>query len=217
MAQIDEVLLPTFATRTQEAEGPRSLEHLRELRELSRGIRFHLERLFEQSNELESGRDVLTRLLNRKFLSVVMSRQVSYARQDNKTFAVLAIDIDHFKRINDNHGHEAGDLVLQQMAAFLVNSSRAGDYLFRLGGEEFLMVLVDIHPADTQRSAEKLRKAIAAEPFKLPEGQSLHATVSIGLAMFNGHPDYQLLMRRADEALYQAKHSGRNRVITAAD
>ncbi len=213
MVWIDDVLLPAFDTASAERASP--IHNLRELRELSRSIRFHLERLFEQSNELESGRDVLTRLLNRKFLQVVMSRQVTYARQDAKTFAVLAIDIDHFKRINDNQGHEAGDLVLQQMAAFLVNSSRAGDYLFRLGGEEFLMLLVDIHPDDARRTAEKLRKAIAAEPMRLPQDQSLQVTVSIGLAMFNGHPDYQTLMRRADDALYQAKHNGRNQVVVA--
>src|SRR5690606_23184307 len=128
MAQIDNVMLPAFGTANV------STHTLLGLWELSRCFRFHLERLFDQSNDLESWRDVVARLFIRKFLQVVMSRQVYFARQEAKTFAALAIDIDHFKRINDNYGHEAGDQVLQQMATFLVNYSRAGDYLFRLGG-----------------------------------------------------------------------------------
>jgi len=173
--------------------------------------------LFEQNNELESGRDVLTRLLNRKFLPVVMARQLNQARAENKPFAVLLIDIDHFKRINDNHGHEAGDHVLQQLSSFLVNTSRAGDYLFRLGGEEFLMLLVDVDEKSALRTAEKLRTAVSREDLKLPHSQSVRVTLSIGLAMFNGHPDYQYLLRRADEALYQAKQGGRNRVVIAGN
>lgn len=215
MNYIDTVLLPSFHFGQSQDQG--QLQHLRELREHTKAIRYHLERLFELSNELESGRDVLTRLLNRKFLPVVMARQLTQARNEGKPFAVLLIDIDYFKQINDSHGHEAGDYVLQQLASFLVNTSRAGDYLFRLGGEEFLMLLVDVDEKSALRTAEKLRQAVAAEDLKLPHSQSIRVTLSIGLAMFSGHPDYQHLLRRADDALYQAKHSGRNRVVIAGN
>ncbi|MDY0108257.1 MAG: GGDEF domain-containing protein, partial [Giesbergeria sp.] len=211
---IDEVLLPAFAQPGGEAQ---RIPRLRELREHSKRIAFQLDALFEQNSELESGRDVLTRLLSRKFLPVVLGKSVDHARTTGASFAVLAIDIDHFKRINDGHGHEAGDMVLQQMAALLSHHTRGGDYLFRLGGEEFLLLLVDTPRAGAQRAAQKLCQQVAAEAFHLPREQTLHVTVSIGVAAFNGHPDYQTLLRRADAALYQAKHAGRNGVVVAED
>src|SRR5690606_35177125 len=125
--------------------------------------------------------------------------------------------VDHFKNLNDRFGHEAGDMVLQQLAVLLSNNSRGGDYLFRLGGEEFLLILVDITPESAVQVAEKLRKQVAAETFRLPNEQSVKATISIGLSMHDGHPDYQRAMRRADDALYQAKREGRNRVVMAGD
>src|SRR5690606_24531914 len=97
-------------------------------------------------------------------------------------------------------------------------SCRASDYIFRLGGEEFFMLLVDIGPADALRIARSLCASVAEEDFRIGAGQpALHVTVSIGLAMYDGHPDYQLLMRRADDALYQAKSDGRNRVVQASN
>ena len=208
MERIDDVLLPLF-----DQDPAERIARLRELRETVKAIRFSLDHLFEQNNELEAGRDVLTRLLNRKFLPVVLTRQVSHARSHGTPFSVLALDIDYFKQINDSYGHEAGDRVLQQLASLLINSSRAGDYLFRLGGEEFLMLLVDTGLDGARRVAEKLRRGVEQEVFRLPQDRTLNITLSIGVACFNGHPDYQQLMRRADDGLYQAKHSGRNRVV----
>lgn len=208
MEQIDDVILPLF-----DSDSAERIARLRELRETVKSIHFNLDHLFEQNNALEAGRDVLTRLLNRKFLPVVLNRQVSHARSHGTPFSVLALDIDHFKQINDGYGHEAGDRVLQQLASLLVNSSRAGDYLFRLGGEEFLMLLVDTGLDGARRVAEKLRRGVEQEVFRLPQDRTLNITLSIGVACFNGHPDYQQLMRRADDGLYQAKHSGRNRVV----
>ena len=208
MEQIDDVILPLF-----DSDSAERIARLRELRETVKSIHFNLDHLFEQNNALEAGRDVLTRLLNRKFLPVVLNRQVSHARSHGTPFSVLALDIDHFKQINDGYGHEAGDRVLQQLASLLVNSSRAGDYLFRLGGEEFLMLLVDTGLDGARRVAEKLRRGVEQEVFRLPQDRTISVTLSVGVACFNGHPDYQQLMRRADDALYQAKHSGRNRVV----
>lgn len=190
---------------------------LHTLRDHTRRIAFLLDSLFEQSSALEAGRDVLTRLLNRKFLPVVLDKEVHYAREGGHSFSVLSIDLDHFKQVNDTHGHEAGDMVLQQVASLLSQHSRGGDYLFRLGGEEFILVLVDAASDAARRTAERMRQHIAREMLHLPRNQTLQVTVSIGVATFNGHPDYQMLLRRADAALYQAKHLGRNRVELAGE
>lgn len=217
MTRIDEMLLPLFANRQSEANPTHTMQLLRDLREQAKSISYHLDLLFEQNNELESGRDVLTRLLNRKYLSVVLNKQITYARSAGGSFAVLALDLDHFKQINDSHGHEAGDLVLQQVAALMLNRSRAGDYLFRMGGEEFLMIMVDVNDHSAAKAADNLRRAIVAETFRLPRDVTMHLTVSLGLAVYNGHPDYQQLLRRADDALYEAKNNGRNRVVIAPE
>lgn len=213
LERIDEALLPQFNLPDKSAE--ERLQDLRNLREQTKGIIYHLNNLFEQINVLESGRDALTRMLNRKFLPVILGKEVAYAQHTNRAFAVLAIDIDHFKAINDNFGHEAGDLVLQQVATLFSDNCRGGDYVFRMGGEEFLILLVDTNANGALGVAEKLRRQLEQERFQQPGGQALQATISIGLAPHDGHPDYQVLLRRADQALYEAKHSGRNRVVVA--
>ena len=218
MEEIDSVLLPLFGSdgsNTIAISQDSRVHLLRDLRDKVKSIRFHLSNLFERNDELESGRDVLTRLLNRKFMPVVLSKQVSQSRTQKTAFAVLAIDIDHFKQVNDIHGHQAGDSVLQQLALILLNNSRSGDYLFRLGGEEFLLIAVDMDATRARTVAEKLRKSVERESFLLYDGKELKATISVGVACFDGHPDYQRVLRTADDALYQAKNSGRNRVVVA--
>lgn len=212
MQQIDQELLPCLKGREQT-----SPDSLRQLHEQVQAIDYHLGGLFEQASEVDTGRDVLTHLLNRKFFNVILGKEAGYARQSGSPFAVLAIDIDHFKQINDRYGHEAGDRVLQHLASLLGNNSRGGDYVFRLGGEEFLILLANIGLADAQAVAEKLRHQVESEEFPLDNDNSISATISIGLALYNGHPDYQQVLRRADEALYLAKNSGRNRVEVAED
>lgn len=216
MDRIDNDLLPLFGSENENTTTPAErVTLLHELRDKVRGILFNLDSLFEQNNELESGRDVLTRLLNRKFMPVVFSKQVEQAMKQKTSFAVVALDIDYFKEVNDTHGHQAGDSVLQQLALLLVNNTRSGDYLFRLGGEEFLLLAVEVGEAQIKRLVEKLRTCVEREPFRLPGNKTLNVTVSAGASCFDGHPDYQRLLKRADDALYQAKSSGRNRVVIA--
>lgn len=215
MEAIDQQHLPAIFQAEASAAGKLALLHT--LRDDTRRIAFLLDSLFEQSGAMETGRDVLTRLLNRKFLPVVLDKEVHDARHSGHSFAVLAIDLDHFKSVNDRYGHEAGDLVLQQVATVLSQHSRGGDYLFRLGGEEFVLLLVDCSAEMAQRTAERMCAQMAGEVLNLPHGQTLQITISVGVALFNGHPDYQTLLRRADAALYQAKHLGRNRVEMARD
>lgn len=208
---MDEDLLPKFFAGKDSETQRMSL--LREIRDQTKSLMFNLDCLFNTANELESGRDVLTRMLNRKFLPVVIGNEITIAQRSGQRFSVLAVDIDHFKTINDSYGHDAGDLILQQTAEMLSSHSRAGDYVFRMGGEEFLMILVDINDSNARKVAEKLRRMIEAEPLQLTDGRKHRVTVSIGVATYNGHPDYQHLLRQADQAMYQAKQTGRNRVV----
>jgi diguanylate cyclase len=213
MNTIDTILLPQLQSHSP--QDPKGNELIGELQSLLEGIKFQLATLFERQLELENGRDALTRLLNRRFLPPVLSREIHMAQTQGHTFAALLLDIDHFKNVNDVHGHEAGDMVLQQAAAIIVNSVRSGDFVFRYGGEEVVIILVEINAEVAMRVAENIRKQFESNEFLISQGRNLHATVSIGLAMYDGHPDHQQLIRRADEAMYQAKSTGRNRVCVA--
>ncbi|MDP3535172.1 MAG: diguanylate cyclase [Halomonas sp.] len=208
--QVDSEWLKALASEDTTAR----LRALSDIRTAARTIIMLLDDVLERASGLEAGRDSLTRLLNRKFLSVVLNREVEIARHSDKRFALLMVDIDHFKSINDTHGHDAGDSVLQQVASILDRSTRGGDYVFRMGGEEFLIVLVDTDQDGSRLFAERLRQAVAKEPMLATADTLLNVTVSIGLTLHDGHPDYQRSMQRADQALYQAKRGGRNRVVT---
>lgn len=191
------------------------LGKLHQIREQTRSIKFLLDSLFEQANDLEAGRDVLTRLLNRKFLPVVMAKEVLYARQSNNTFGVLAIDVDHFKRINDRYGHAAGDQALQALAGVMREGSRSGDVLTRPGGEEFVMLLPGASMAAAIGIAQRLRARLAsAEGSPLP----VSITISVGVAHYPDQgPTLEAVFERADQALYYAKNHGRDRVCAADD
>ncbi|WP_081193390.1 diguanylate cyclase [Halomonas sp. BC1] len=196
-----------------DADSALRLAALSHIRDAARTILMLLDDILDRASGLDAGRDSLTRLLNRKFLSVVLNREIELARRSEKCFALLMVDIDHFKSINDTHGHDAGDNVLQQVASILDRSTRGGDYVFRMGGEEFLIILVDTDPDGSRLFAERLRQAVAKEPMLAAADTLLSVTVSVGLTLHDGHPDYQHSMQRADQALYQAKRSGRNRVV----
>ena len=133
---------------------------------------------------------------------------VSAARRHGHPLSIAILDLDHFKRINDTHGHKTGDAVLVGSAQALRSHLRAEDQLGRLGGEEFLILLPDTDADAAGHAAEKLRVELAAAPTPVP------VTVSIGLATWDGEAPEDLL-HRADEALYAAKDAGRDRVMAA--
>lgn len=178
-------------------------------------IKFLLGGLFDRFIEVESGRDALTRLLNRRFLPAVLTREMALARRSSVPFALLLLDLDHFKKINDAYGHAAGDMVLQQAADLVVSSVRAGDFVFRYGGEEMLIVLVEVDRDQALHVAETIRQRLDAEPLRVGEGQTVGVTASIGIATYNGHPDYETMLKDADGALYEAKEAGRNRCVVS--
>jgi len=177
--------------------------------------RYLVNTLFDRLVDMEVGRDVLTQLYNRRFLPTILRRELEVARRQQNSFAVLMIDVDHFKRVNDEHGHETGDRVLQHMATLLLAHGRASDFFFRYGGEEFLAVVNEVDEAQAMAVAEKIRTRVEQADIPLSDDRSLRITVSIGLAMHDGHPDYRHLVNRADEAVYMAKRAGRNQVVRA--
>jgi diguanylate cyclase (GGDEF)-like protein len=157
--------------------------------------------------------DMLTNIYNRRHLDEHLRSVISAARRHDRTIGVLLVDIDHFKDVNDEHGHLAGDAVLREVAARLQRAIRTEDALGRWGGEEFLAVLTDTPPEGVRVMAERMRQVIAAAPFTLDDGSQIRVTVSVGHT--NGTEDAEVLVHRADDALYVAKAEGRNRVAAA--
>jgi diguanylate cyclase len=163
----------------------------------------------------DNGRDPLTHLFNRRYLNTVLRHETECSLQRNLIFGLVMIDIDFFKKINDTFGHDNGDVVLAQLADILMSQVRAGDFVFRLGGEEFLIVLSDIDEKVLERIGNKLRLEVENTKFILRDEREISLTVSIGAAMHDAHPDFQRTLKRADDALYEAKRNGRNQVVVA--
>lgn len=180
-------------------------------------LKYLLSNMFEHITDMEIGRDVLTHLFNRRFLPTILKREIDLFQRKKTQFCVLMLDIDFFKRVNDQHGHDAGDRVLQSIAALMLNQVRVSDFVFRYGGEEFLIVLAEVDLAQAQLVAEKIRARAEASVTLLSEDHMVGVTLSIGIAAFDGHPDYQRTVDRADKALYAAKHAGRNQWAVAED
>ncbi len=161
-------------------------------------------------------RDPLTRLFNRRYLDESLERELSTAARQQISIGLMMIDIDHFKKINDTCGHKAGDAVLATLGGYLQENVRGGDIACRYGGEEFVLVLPGASLEDTRQRAEALREDVWQFNIEYAGQQIWPITISIGVAMYPEHgrtPD--TLLRAADEALYRAKTSGRNRVVVA--
>ncbi len=157
--------------------------------------------------------DALTDLLNRRGFDGQMQFALALARRSGRPLSLIAFDVDHFKRINDRHGHSVGDQVLRSLARRLTARLRDSDVVARIGGEEFMVLLPDTDLPTAQRLADELVHAIAAEP----EPGAGQITVSAGVsALRSGTESAELLQRRADEALYAAKAAGRNQTCVLA-
>lgn len=159
----------------------------------------------------EATHDGLTGLLNRRALLEVVEAEAERAGRDERPLAVLLADLDRFKTINDTHGHLAGDAVLREAARRMKSVIRRYDGLGRYGGEEFLAVLPGSDGEAARAEAERVRQAVAAEPFSFGDA-SVEVTCSIGVAWSTAPAGADALVRQADVALYVAKNRGRNRV-----
>ena len=166
--------------------------------------------------------DELTQLYNRRALEVMLDEAAAQATRYGRPLAVLMIDFDHFKDINDRHGHQAGDGVLRDAARLISAGLRTNDKATRYGGEEFCLILPETGPEEACALAERLRGAIERHVFRTVRddgaaGVELRVTASIGVASLGDHADSaERLVRAADRALYEAKAAGRNRVVRAA-
>ena len=205
MRKIDHVTIPALL-----ADAPPKPVQIYELQAQIEEIRFLMDNLFRTSEARESGRDPLTCTLNRRFLPTILSREVTQAMRREVPFSVLMLDIDHFKSVNDTFGHTCGDRVLRGVAEKIVSACRASDFIFRYGGEEFLIALVEIDMDEAFRIAERIREMVADAS---TDSFGVKVTVSIGVATFDGHPDYTHLIEDADKALYKAKDLGRNKSV----
>jgi diguanylate cyclase (GGDEF)-like protein len=159
--------------------------------------------------------DPLTKLANRRELDRELQRQIAHSELTKEPLSCLMIDVDHFKRFNDDHGHDAGDAVLRSVGALLKGAVRDGRMVFRYGGEEFLILLAGMSAEHAAKRAEEIRLAIS-ELELTHEGGCLGAvTASVGLASFPEHCESSRIMQAADAALLRAKRAGRNQVLVA--
>lgn len=164
-----------------------------------------------------SHQDPLTHCQNRRALDEVAPREFLRAKRSSRRFAMLIIDIDHFKAVNDRFGHRKGDQVLQKITEIAAKELRGYDQLFRLGGEEFVALLTDVDEHDTKIVAERLRSAVQDFVFT-DECHHFQVSISVGIAnLFQDDVDWQATLQRADRALYLAKSQGRNQVCVAAN
>lgn len=162
--------------------------------------------------------DALTGLHNRRYMERHLGTLVEQATLRGKPLSVLILDIDHFKSVNDTYGHDVGDEVLREFAARIRKNVRGIDLTCRLGGEEFVVIMPDTDAGVASIVAERIRARVAGEPFPIQKGsRAIDITVSIGMAQCRLSDDgAEPLVKRADQALYQAKRSGRNRVVLDA-
>lgn len=161
--------------------------------------------------------DDLTLAYNQRYLHPRITEEIERSRRNETPLSVLLMDLDHFKNVNDRHGHEIGDVVLRLFADRVRLLVRRVDILIRRGGEEFLLLMPATTLEHAAEAAERIRAALADHPLSVGEGLDIAQTVSIGVATWNKNESGDLLQRRADAAMYRAKQMGRNQIAIAKD
>ena len=164
--------------------------------------------------------DALTGVLNRRAFMERMKQEVQRSLREKAPLSLIMVDIDYFKKVNDSHGHQVGDLVLKRFAERLCEFSRPYDFSGRYGGEEFVLCLPGADISQAGSVAERMRGKVEEMKIELPDGsQSIHVTGSFGVACFRTVPEdsIDVIIGRADDSMYRAKRTGRNRVCTASE
>jgi diguanylate cyclase (GGDEF)-like protein len=165
-----------------------------------------------------SNHDPLTGLYNRRMLEEQLTKDIQRADRYKHPLSLFMVDIDHFKSVNDTHGHTAGDLIIKAVANVIEELIREIDYSCRYGGEEFAIVLPETSLTEAGEIAERLRTTIEEKIFEINDGKKLSITISIGVSDFaTGSESLEVLINRADSALYAAKDFGRNCIKIAKD
>jgi two-component system cell cycle response regulator len=201
----NDYLVRPFDTNELFARTRTQLRHKRNYDRLRNG--------FEQNLKLALV-DPLTGAFNRRYLDAHLPRFLRHAAEMGKSLVVQMLDIDHFKQVNDQYGHGAGDIVLAEVARRIANVIRPSDFFVRMGGEEFAVIMPETIMANAEKIAERLRRSVAEAPMQLHDGKTITITISIGVA--DTFPDQESepnkIFERADAALYRAKQTGRNKV-----
>jgi diguanylate cyclase (GGDEF)-like protein len=161
----------------------------------------------------EAAFDRLTNTYSRREFDRLIEHSIANAQRHKRSLSVIMLDIDHFKKVNDNHGHLAGDAVLREVAKTLSGSIRKGDYIARYGGEEFIVILPETKMIRAIELAERLRRAIEVRGIAVPGGETLKITASFGVSSLKPGFDRESLIKEADEMMYRAKTHGRNMVM----
>ncbi|WP_053981180.1 GGDEF domain-containing protein [Marinagarivorans algicola] len=196
---------------------PFSDEQLQQLEESLALLFYPLRNALLYKEALDNSlRDALTGLANRAAFELSIKRELGMAKRHNLPLSMIIIDIDHFKGVNDTYGHHAGDCLLTHVGKVLKNILRETDQVFRFGGEEFVILLANANLAAGNKVAQRARKAIAKSHIHVGK-HLIGVTVSMGVSTFCAEDDRNTLFKRADEALYCAKNTGRNRVNTEWD
>ena len=172
--------------------------------------------LYRQKTEELAAKDGLTGIANRRHLMEVSDHLLKVCRRQKEPLSVIMIDIDYFKRINDDYGHLIGDTVIKHVAKILTKSLRKSDFAGRYGGEEFAVILPQTQPQKSLQVAEKIRQKLNDSPVDIYEGNYVHVTLSAGVSGVNSaleDVEIEKLLKEADAALYEAKRTGRNRVV----
>lgn len=177
-----------------------------------------MEEIYQQqitSLEEQIELDGLTGALNRRSFDRRFPAKASEADRHPETYFSLAmLDIDHFKQINDTYGHQGGDYVLQKFAEVIMDRKRAEDMLYRYGGEEFVIIMPQTSLEQAELAAERIRSAVEGASF-VHEGRQIPVTISLGLAGYQRKEGHDSILGRADKALYEAKGTGRNKIVTS--
>ncbi len=187
---------------------------LKNISDLTKESGWMLSQIASANLETSTREDALTSLIERRFLNPILQNEAQMAMRTKAIFSLMMIDIDDFKHINDLHGHQAGDEVLAMIGRLLKNALRVTDYAFRYGGEEFLILLPETQLENAQKAAQKILEKVRKATVTIKSGRQLKVTISIGIAEFDGHPDYDRVIALADEKLYEAKHNGKNGFAT---
>jgi diguanylate cyclase (GGDEF)-like protein len=173
----------------------------------------YLDEVFQRQMYESALRDGLTKVFNKKYFTDYLEKEFAYAARHNSPLALIFLDIDFFKKINDTHGHPAGDFVLSELSQMMANLVRTEDVLARFGGEEFTVLCRGTDLSGAKIVAERLRRSVESRTFTFG-GKNIPVTISLGIASIpdSGINDHSAFLAAADKALYEAKRTGRNRV-----
>jgi len=209
-AEVEKVIQYTRTTELSQREFENQLTHMAEEVEV-------LRKELAQSKQ-ESLKDSLTGIFNRRAFDNALEQIIQTNHETSSSFCLLMADIDHFKKVNDTYGHLVGDKVIRFVASTLKHCTKENDLPARYGGEEFALILPETNLADAAIIAENIRKKISSGKLKNTQNGKTYGkvTISIGIAQFQKNDLSELLIERADKALYQAKENGRNRIEKAA-